>query len=313
MARIPEIILGDETRIPILHEDPAVLAIDKPAGWMLAPSHWDRTGRNLQRALESSIQGGAFWARVRRLRYLRFIHRLDTDTSGVLLLARSSGVLRAISRLFEQRQVSKVYLAVVEGRPRQCAWSCDQPIGRQAGQRDLMQTHGEEAREAFTTFALVDADKGRAVLLARPLTGRTHQIRVHLAAHGLPVAGDALYNPGCAKTVRPTLGLRALRLDYRCPFRRKVVSVRADCDRFLRGFGFDEDTVKRVETACESGLGETRSQREAVSGVLDPGGLLPSDTRHAKQGLPGAKPGGGADRSVGQRRPRSRRPPTDMV
>ena len=76
------IVLGDGTRIPILHEDQAVLAIDKPAGWMLAPASWEHTGRNLQRALESCLRGGPFWVRVRQLRFLRFVHRLDADTTA---------------------------------------------------------------------------------------------------------------------------------------------------------------------------------------------------------------------------------------
>src|SRR5512146_1142196 len=101
MANASEIELGDGTRIRILYEDRSVLAIDKPPGWMLAPSSWDRTGRNLQRALESGVAARDFWARSRNLRYLRFVHRLDAETSGVLLLAKSVGALKAYQQMFE--------------------------------------------------------------------------------------------------------------------------------------------------------------------------------------------------------------------
>src|ERR1700712_4155213 len=93
--------------IPILYEDRSVLALDKPAGWMLAPDSWDQTGRNLQLALNSSVNAGDFWARSRNLKYLRFIHRLDAETTGITLFAKSPGALRAYSELFEQRLIQK--------------------------------------------------------------------------------------------------------------------------------------------------------------------------------------------------------------
>src|SRR6478735_5246771 len=101
--------------MPILYEDRAVLAIDKPRNWMLVPFNWQRTNRNLQAAIVSSIAAGDFWARSRGLKFLRHIHRLDADTSGVLLLARSQGALDTMGRLFESRQMHKTYLAVAQG------------------------------------------------------------------------------------------------------------------------------------------------------------------------------------------------------
>src|SRR3981081_814023 len=104
MAKPKHIELNDgDIVIPILYEDRSVLAVDKPAGWLLAPDSWDQTGRNLQLALQSSLNAGGFWARSRNLKYLRFIHRLDAETSGVLLLAKSPGALSAYSGLFEER------------------------------------------------------------------------------------------------------------------------------------------------------------------------------------------------------------------
>ncbi|MGA9038954.1 MAG: pseudouridine synthase, partial [Terriglobales bacterium] len=89
--------------IPILFEDRSVLAIDKPRGWMLVPHSWQNTLRNLQTAISSSIAGGDFWARSRGLKFLRYVHRLDAETSGVLLFAKSLGGVESISDLFEDR------------------------------------------------------------------------------------------------------------------------------------------------------------------------------------------------------------------
>src|SRR5438477_532805 len=105
------IILATGERIPILYEDRSVLAIDKPSGWMLAPDSWRETGRNLHAALMAGIGAGDFWARSRNLKFLRFVHRLDAETSGVVLLARSAGAVRAYGKLFEGRQMEKIYLA----------------------------------------------------------------------------------------------------------------------------------------------------------------------------------------------------------
>src|SRR5690349_16580710 len=129
MARPNCIQLGDEVSIPILYEDRSVLAIDKPAGWMLVPYNWDRTGRNLQLAISSSILGGDFWARSRSLKFLKYIHRLDAETTGILLFAKSQGALSTFSDLFESRRMNKRYLAVVRGVPKKDEWLCDVKLG----------------------------------------------------------------------------------------------------------------------------------------------------------------------------------------
>jgi 23S rRNA-/tRNA-specific pseudouridylate synthase len=101
VAKPSVIELPTAEMIPILHEDRSVLAIDKPPGWMLVPFSWQKTSRNLQAALVSSIAAGDFWARSRNLKFLRFVHRLDADTTGILLFARSQGALRAYGDLFK--------------------------------------------------------------------------------------------------------------------------------------------------------------------------------------------------------------------
>jgi RluA family pseudouridine synthase len=239
--------------IPILYEDRSVLALDKPAGWMLAPDWWDRTGRNLQLALQSSLSAGDFWARSRNLKFLRFIHRLDAETTGITLFARSQGALRAYSELFEEHRVDKRYLAVVHGIPRQSNWTCLFPLMPDPAMKGRMKvlrgggaevrrlSEGAEAKDAETHFQVLDTSKGRALIEARPVTGRTHQIRVHLAAAGHAVMGDPLYgaDEAAASKGRQRLALRAFKLAYKDPFQKRLVRIEAPVGDFLREWGFD--------------------------------------------------------------------------
>jgi 23S rRNA pseudouridine1911/1915/1917 synthase len=229
ISKTDSIVLPDGTRVEILYEDRSVLAIDKPAGWMLAPTHWDKCSRDLQRALVNSLEAGEHWARCRNLRYIRFIHRLDADTSGVLLLARNHGVLRAMSRLFENRQVRKKYLALVRGVPAQRQWTCRSKLSQKPDALGRMRVDSRHGREAETEFVVLQKGQGSALIEAEPRTGRTHQIRVHLAEAGHPVVGDALYGDG-----GPTLALRAVELSYDDPFQKRPVRILAPRDEFLR-------------------------------------------------------------------------------
>jgi RluA family pseudouridine synthase len=246
VAKPDNIEFSDGTSIPILYEDRSVMAIDKPAGWMLAPEWWDRTGRNLHLALLSSVQGGDFWARSRNLKFLRFVHRLDADTSGVLLLVKNLSAVPAYSRLFESRRVEKLYLAVVRGVPKQREWTCRLRLAPQPGRIGRMKVDSRHGKEAETQFRVVQTGRDTALVEARPLTGRTHQIRVHLAESGHPVRGDVLYGAplveGTKRTLHSSLNrslaLRAVSLTYPDPFRRRAVFIEAPREEFCERFGF---------------------------------------------------------------------------
>jgi 23S rRNA pseudouridine1911/1915/1917 synthase len=235
MAKPNTIELPGWDPITILYEDRTVLAIDKPRGWLLVPVEWQRTARNLQAALMSSMVAGDFWARSRGLKFLRYVHRLDADTSGVLLFARSPGAIQMLSDMFESRRMEKTYLAVVEGEPKQTEWICDLKLAPEPGQSGRMRVDARGGKDAETRFKVLARQGGLALVEATPLTGRTHQIRVHLAGAGLPIVGDELYG---RRESRYELGLRSIRLAFVNPFTKRRVDIRASAEGFLREYGF---------------------------------------------------------------------------
>ena len=250
MPRPNHIELGDGTTIPILHEDRSVIAIDKPAGWMLVPHTWQKTNRNLQAAIVSSIGAGDFWARSRNVKFLRYVHRLDAETSGVLLFARSYGAVESYGRLFESRQMEKSYLVVVHGIPSAKEWTCREPIGPDPKQIGRMQVDSREGKHAETHFRILQTGSRTSLLEAQPVTGRTHQIRIHLLAGGHPVVGDELYGPDAKKPSRGKsgLGLRSVFLGYIDPFTRKPIRIEAPAADFLKEFRFSPLTKGNVNS-----------------------------------------------------------------
>jgi 23S rRNA pseudouridine1911/1915/1917 synthase len=235
-----QIDLGRNQFATILFEDPAVMAIDKPPGWMLAPDDWKETGRNLLPALRSSIEAGDYWATSRNINYIRFIHRLDADTSGLLLLAKSPGALRVYSDLFATHEVAKFYLAAVKGVPKKTEWTREDPLGQEPRRPGIMRIDTETGKESVTHFRLVATENGNSLILAQPVTGRTHQIRLHLAASKLPILCDPLYGvPYKSSDKTPIMGLRAIRMAFQDPFRRRAIVITAPHAAFVQNFGFE--------------------------------------------------------------------------
>ena len=237
-----------------------MLAIDKPRGWMLVPFSWQKTNRNLQAALTSSIAAKDFWARSRNIRFLRFVHRLDADTTGILLLARSPGAVMSYGALFESRKMEKTYLAVTQGIPKQKDWVCRLNIGLDPEVRGKMKVDPRGGKSAETRFTVLESKNGKALVEAHPFTGRTHQIRVHLAAAGCPVFGDELYGLQPPKHGE-FLGLRAVRLSYRDPFTRRTVDISAPMDNFVRQQGFSLGSLSKAATEAPRPPSKNQDER----------------------------------------------------
>jgi len=257
-ARPNAIELNDGTTIPILFENRSVLAIDKPAGWMLVPFTWQKTNRNLHAAIVASIASKQFWARSRNLKFLCHVHRLDTETTGILLFAKSRGALDTIGDLFEARRVAKRYLTVVHGVPKEKEWTCRLKISQDTEQIGRVYIDAESGKEAETQFIVLGSNGKKTLIDARPVTGRTHQIRVHLVSAGLYVIGDPLYTSSAAPSSpartsrrRPSsaMALRAVDLSYVDPFTRKPVAIHAPFADFVTQFGFDPAIVPRFTPA----------------------------------------------------------------
>ncbi len=218
---VPAPAVAEAARAPfaIAYEDEHLLVVDKPAGVVVHPARGHRTG-TLAQALAGRAAGGEDPTRA------GIVHRLDRDTSGLLVVARSEDVHRALRELLARRDLRREYLALVDGRPQARTGTIEAPIGRDRRDRTLMSIDTDEGREARTHFELERALPGAALLRVVLDTGRTHQIRVHLAAIGLPVAGDPQYGtPGAYALERQFL--HAARLAFPHPVTGAAVDVRS--------------------------------------------------------------------------------------
>ena len=203
----------------VAYEDDHLLLVDKPAGLVVHPARGHRTG-TLAQALSGQAAGGEDPYRA------GIVHRLDRDTSGLLVVAKSDEVHRALKALLAARGLHREYLALVEGRPPARSGTIDAPIGRHRHDRVLMSIDTEEPREARTHFE-IERLLARATLLRIVLdTGRTHQIRVHLAAIDHPVCGDPQYGTAGQYGLKRQF-LHAARLSFAHPVTGEAVDVRS--------------------------------------------------------------------------------------
>ncbi|HMD57278.1 MAG TPA: RluA family pseudouridine synthase [Solirubrobacteraceae bacterium] len=200
----------------IAYEDEHLLVIDKGPGLVVHPArgHPERT---LAQLLGPLLAGGE-QARA------GIVHRLDRDTSGLLVLARSEEAHRLLQRALAERRIEREYLALIEGRPPARTGTIEAPIGRDPRVRTRMAVGGAGAREARTHFTLERALAGTSLLRLRLETGRTHQIRVHLQAIGHPVAGDPDYGTAGLLGLQRQF-LHATRIAFEHPIEQRRVEV----------------------------------------------------------------------------------------
>ncbi|MCE5253897.1 MAG: RluA family pseudouridine synthase [Actinomycetia bacterium] len=202
---VPEVI-----DVPIVHEDEWLLVVDKPAGMAVHPSRGHSSGTLVHALLGHGVAGGEDFRP-------GVVHRLDKGTSGLLVVAKSAEVHRALVRMMQRREVDRRYLALVHGRFACDSGTIEAPVGRDPLRRRSMTVGGVAAREARTHFRVLESLGDFTLVEARLETGRTHQIRVHFLAIGHPVAGDPTY------ARRDVLGLgRQFLHSYRLSFTHPV-------------------------------------------------------------------------------------------
>jgi 23S rRNA pseudouridine1911/1915/1917 synthase len=196
--------------IPVLFEDEFLLALDKPSGLLTSPDRYDPLRPNLMKLLHTGIAEQKPWARERGLNYLSNAHRLDFETSGIILLAKSKPVLITLADLFGSEKPFKQYVALASGVPPSEKFEVDAALAPHAMKLGLMRVDAKNGKNSQTKFEVLEnfPNFGYVLLKCQPLTGRTHQIRVHAAHMGLKIVGDILYGG------KP-LWLSRLKKDYR--------------------------------------------------------------------------------------------------
>ena len=204
----------------VVWEDEHLLVVDNPAGVVVHPARGHRTG-TLAQALAGRAAGGEDPGRA------GIVHRLDRDTSGLLVVARSDAVHRALREQLAARELRREYRTLVEGHPQSRTGTIEAPVGRDRRDRTLVSIDTDEPREARTHFEIERLLPAAALLRVVLDTGRTHQIRVHLAAIGLPVAGDPQYGRAGAFGLERQF-LHAARLAFVHPVTGEALDVRSE-------------------------------------------------------------------------------------
>jgi len=228
---IPEVSSNMAENIPldILYEDESILIINKPAGMVVHPAAGHHRG-----TLVNALLG--YTRRLSSQDCLRpgIVHRLDKDTSGVLLIARTDPAHLDLTRQMKERSIKKIYIALVHGKVEPEKGEITAPIGRHRRQQRKMAVRYAGGREAISYYQVLKRQETTTLLEVTPSTGRTHQIRVHLSYIGYPVVGDKIYGRGQKRSKElspidsfPRQALHAYKLGFIHPARKEYVEFTA--------------------------------------------------------------------------------------
>ena len=199
--------------LPLLFSDDHLLAVNKPAGLPTLPDGYDKSAPCLINLLKQ--QYDRVWV----------VHRLDKETSGVIIFARTAEAHRALNIAFDSREVHKVYHALVIGTPQWVEYTIDLPLRPDGDRRHRTVVDRAKGKPAITRVRVLERFTQFALIEARPETGRTHQIRAHVAAIDLPLAGDVLY--GGAAPIMTRTALHAHTIDCQHPVSHEPLHIAA--------------------------------------------------------------------------------------
>lgn len=204
---------AEDLLVPVLYEDEWLMVVDKPAGMPVHPSRGHARGTLVNALLGRGLAGGEEFRP-------GVVHRLDKDTTGLLIVAKSADAHRRLTVMMREREVDRRYLALVHGSFAVDSGTIEAPIGRDPVRRTSMAVGGAAARDALTHFSVLERLADYTLVEAKLQTGRTHQIRVHFLAIGHPIAGDPVY------ARRDPLGLgRQFLHSYRLRFTHPVTGA----------------------------------------------------------------------------------------
>jgi tRNA pseudouridine32 synthase/23S rRNA pseudouridine746 synthase len=216
-----------EPFLPLVHVDEDILVFDKPSGLLSVPGKTP----DLADCAESRAQRD--WPDA------LIVHRLDMDTSGLILMARNKRAQRIISGQFAKRIIQKTYYAMVEGEPEADEGEINLPLIADWPNRPLQMVCYERGKQAKTLWQVAARHTGKTLMRLKPETGRSHQLRVHMAEIGLPILGDAFYATPTALAAASRLMLHAARLSWRSPEDGEWVVVVSNHNRALDPVPFE--------------------------------------------------------------------------
>jgi len=198
----------------IIYQDKHIIILDKPAGISVLVEGWDESAPYLHQLLEKKF--GRIWV----------VHRLDKVTSGVMVFARTAEAHQHLNMQFEKREIEKVYHAVVEDYPEWNEYTAQHSLYANVGRKHRTVVDKHRGKRSITAFKVIKRYQNHAKIEAKPKTGRTHQIRVHLSALGFPIVADILYGAEETNLIkRPALHAHSLRFIH--PINQKELSFTA--------------------------------------------------------------------------------------